>query len=66
MNEELGHPDLFPPKVRQKLASLAAKLGCTEEEAVSKILHLVLEELDQPGSQELRDFVREARLALEK
>lgn len=54
----------LPPGLSKKVRALAGKLGCTEEEIVAKMVHLVLNELDQPNGRDLRTFVQKAGKAL--
>lgn len=63
MSEKHFQSTTLPPALRKKVRALAVKLGSTEEEAVAKMVHLVLNELDQPGGSDLRTFVEQARKA---
>lgn len=54
----------LPPEIRQQVHELAAKLGCSEEEVVGKILRLVLGQLNQPNGTDLQEFVQQAKAAL--
>jgi len=55
----------LPSGLRKKVRILAGKLGCTDEEVVAKMVHLVINELDQPNGRDLRAFVEKAGKALQ-
>ncbi len=56
----------FSEATREKIRLIAAKMKCSEEEVILRLMDSFLELIDHPEKDELGDFAKEARKILRK
>lgn len=55
---------ILPPELHEKLRAIATAMECSEEEIVSRMMHLTVNLIKEPDNSELKDFVQKAHEAL--